>query len=51
MYSQAVSDPTGTGEIKLALQESALAESSVLVQAEYKGRTTTRKFRLKRVEA
>jgi hypothetical protein len=51
MYSQAVSDASGTGEIKLALQESALTDSSVLVQAEYNGRTTTRKFRLKRVEA
>jgi hypothetical protein len=51
LYSQAVSDTSGTGEIKLEVEESALAESAVLVQAEYNGRTTTRKFRLKKVEA
>ena len=51
LYSQAVSDTSGTGEIKLEVEESALAESAVLVQAEYNGRTTTRKFRLKTVEA
>jgi hypothetical protein len=51
LYSQAVSDTNGTGEIKLEVEESALAESAVLVQAEYNGRTTTRKFRLKKVEA
>ena len=50
LYSQAVSDTSGTGEIKLEVEESALAESAVLVQAEYNGRTTTRKFRLKKVE-
>lgn len=51
MYSQAVSDASGTVEIKLALQESELVDSSVLVQAEYNGRTTTRKFKLKRMDA
>jgi hypothetical protein len=51
LYSQAVSDTSGTGEIKLEVEESALVESAVLVQAEYNGRTTTRKFRLKKVEA
>jgi hypothetical protein len=50
-YSQGVSDTSGTGEIRLEVDESAMAESSVLVQAEYNGRTTTRKFRLRRVEA
>jgi hypothetical protein len=49
MYSQAVSDAAGTAEIKLELQESELADSSVLVQADYNGRTTTRKFKLKKV--
>ena len=49
LYSQAVSDAAGTAEIKLELEESALAHSSVLVQADYNGRTTTRKFRLKKV--
>ena len=51
LYSQTISDTSGTGEIKLEVEESALAESAVLVQAEYNGRTTTRKFRLKKVEA
>jgi hypothetical protein len=51
LYSQAVSDASGTGEINLDLHESALMDSSVLVQAEFNGRTTTRKFRLKKVEA
>ena len=51
LYSQAVSDTSGTEEIKLEVEESALAESAVLVQTEYNGRTTTRKFRLKKVEA
>jgi hypothetical protein len=51
LYSQAVSDTSGTGEIKLEVEESALVASAVLVQAEYNGRTTTRKFRLKKVEA
>jgi hypothetical protein len=51
VYSQAVSDTTGSGEITLEVDESALVDSSVLVQAEYHGRTTTRKFRLKKVEA
>lgn len=49
LYSQAVSDAAGTAEIKLELEEAALADSAVLVQADYKGRTTTRKFRLKKV--
>jgi hypothetical protein len=49
LYSQAVTDPHGTAEIKLDLQESELADSSVLVQADYNGRTATRKFKLKKV--
>jgi hypothetical protein len=51
LYSQAVSDTSGTGELKLEVDESALTDSSVLVQAEFNGRTATRKFRLKKVEA
>ena len=51
VYSQAVSDTSGTGELKLEVDESALTDSSVLVQAEFNGRTATRKFRLKKVEA
>ena len=49
LYSQAVSDASGTADIKLDLHESELADSSVLVQADYNGRTATRKFKLKKV--
>lgn len=49
LYSQTVSDADGTAEIRLELEESALADSSVLVQVDYKGRTATRKFLLKKV--
>jgi len=50
-YSQALSDNSGTAEISLDVDESALSASGVLVQAEYQGRTATRKFRLRKVEA
>lgn len=49
LYSQAVSDDSGTAEIKLDLQETELADSSVLVQADVNGKTATRKFKLKKV--
>ena|SRR5947209_2983831 len=49
LYSQAVSDGSGTAEIKLELQETELADSSVLVQADVNGKTATRKFTLKKV--
>ena len=49
-YSQVVTDSGGQAEMKLEMRESALADSSVLVQASYAGRTATRKFRLRRVE-
>jgi len=49
LYAQAVSDTNGTADIKLDLNESELADSAVLVQADYNGRTATRKFKLKKV--
>ena len=49
-YSQAVSGSDGTAEIRIELDETALADASVLVQADYNGRTATRKFRFKKVE-
>jgi hypothetical protein len=49
-YSQAVSGSDGTAEIRIELAEARLAEASVLVQADYNGRTTTRKFRFKKVD-
>jgi hypothetical protein len=50
LYNQAVSDSTGAAEIKLEVEEAALADSSLLVQANYQGRTATRKFALLRAE-
>ncbi|HEY4765239.1 MAG TPA: hypothetical protein VIH75_16300 [Candidatus Sulfotelmatobacter sp.] len=50
LYTQAVADSTGAAEIKLEVEEAALADSSLLVQANYQGRTATRKFALQRAE-
>jgi hypothetical protein len=50
-YTQVVTDASGNAEMKLEMEESALADSSVLVQASYSGRTATRKFRLRKIEA
>jgi hypothetical protein len=50
-YAQVLTDSGGTAEMKMEMEESALANSSVLVQASYSGRTATRKFQLKKVEA
>jgi len=50
-YAQVLTDSGGTAEMKMEMEESALADSSVLVQASYSGRTATRKFQLKKVEA
>jgi hypothetical protein len=49
-YTQAVADAGGTAEIKIAVEETAMPESSLLVQANYEGRTTTRKFVLRKAE-
>jgi hypothetical protein len=50
-YTQVVTDPAGDAEMKIEMDESSLADSSVLVQANYSGRTATRKFQLRKVEA
>lgn len=49
-YAQVLSDASGNAEMTFQVDEKALAESSVLVQASYSGRTATRKFRLRTVE-
>jgi hypothetical protein len=49
-YTQVVTDAGGNAEMKVDLDESALPDASVLVQASYSGRTATRKFRLRKVE-
>jgi hypothetical protein len=46
-----VTDPAGDTEMKIEVDESSLPDSSVLVQASYSGRTATRKFQLRKVEA
>jgi len=49
-YTQAVADSTGAAEIKFEVDESALPDASVLVQANYQNRTVTRKFLLRKAE-
>jgi hypothetical protein len=49
-YNQAVADSGGAAEIKIEVEEATLPDSSLLVQANYQGRTATRKFALRRAE-
>jgi hypothetical protein len=49
-YTQAVTDSAGNAEMKVELEESLLPEASVLVQANFSGRSATRKFRLRKVD-
>jgi hypothetical protein len=49
-YTQAVADSGGSAEIKIEVEETALPDSSLLVQANYEGRTATRKFVLRKAE-
>lgn len=49
-YTQAVTDSGGNAEISVEVDESALPESSVMVQANHEGRTVTRKFALRKAE-
>ena len=48
IYSQAVTDANGRAEMKIFLDENALREAAVLVQAKSGERTATRKFVLKK---
>lgn len=50
LYKQVVTDPTGQADMRVEMEEEALPDASVLVQANYSGRTATRKFRLRKVE-
>jgi hypothetical protein len=50
-YTQVITGPGGDAEMKIDVDESSLPDSSVLVQAGYSGRTATRKFQLRKVEA
>ena len=47
-YTQAITDGAGSASISLEVDESSLAESSVMVQANHEGRTVTRKFLLRK---
>jgi len=49
-YTQAVADSGGAAAIKIEVEESALPDSSLLVQANYEGRTATFKFVLRKAE-
>jgi hypothetical protein len=49
-YTQAVADSGGAAEVKIEVEETALADSSLLVQANFEGRTATRKFVLRKAE-
>ncbi|MBI2677731.1 MAG: hypothetical protein HYX28_03015 [Candidatus Koribacter versatilis] len=48
IYSQAVTDANGCAEMKIFLDENALRDAAVLVQAKAGERVTTRKFVLKK---
>jgi hypothetical protein len=50
-YTQAVADSGGGAEIKIEVEEASLPDSYLLVQANFEGRTATRKFILRRVES
>jgi hypothetical protein len=49
-YTQVVTDPAGEAEMRIEAEEPSLADSSILVQANYSGHTATRKFQLRKVE-
>jgi len=49
-YTQAVTDTGGIAAIAVEVDESALTDSSVMVQANHQGRTVTRKFALRKAE-
>jgi hypothetical protein len=49
-YTQAVADSGGGAEIKIDVEEADLPDASLLVQANFEGRTATRKFVLRRAE-
>jgi hypothetical protein len=50
-YSQVITGAGGHAEMSIDVDEASLPDSSVLVQASYSGRTATRKFELRKVEA
>jgi hypothetical protein len=49
-YTQSVTDSAGAAEIKIDVEETDLPDSSLLVQANFEGRTATRKFALRKAQ-
>jgi len=49
-YTQAVADSGGAAEIRIEVEDTWLSDSSLLVQANFEGRTATRKFVLRRAD-
>jgi hypothetical protein len=49
-YTQSVTDAAGGAAISVEVEESALPDASVMVQANHEGRTVTRKFALRKTE-
>ena len=49
-YTQAVTDSGGNAELRVDLEESQLPDASILVQANFSGRSATRKFRLRKID-
>jgi len=48
IYTQAITDAEGQAEMRILLDEAALADAAILVQATHEGEHATRKFRLRR---
>jgi hypothetical protein len=49
-YTQTITDSQGGAKISFEVEESALPDSSVMVQANHEGRTVTRKFALRQAD-
>ncbi|HEX3822639.1 MAG TPA: hypothetical protein VHW45_20070 [Candidatus Sulfotelmatobacter sp.] len=49
-YTQTVADSGGGAEIKIEVKEAVLLDASLLVQANFEGHTTTRKFVLRKAD-
>jgi hypothetical protein len=47
-YTQTVTDASGAAAISVEVEENALPDSSIMVQASHDGRTVTRKFALRK---
>jgi hypothetical protein len=48
IYSQSQTGDDGTAEMRVSLNEAAIGDATVLVQAQHQGNSVTRKFRLRR---